>query len=114
MTTYLLNNEHTGVLAGIASLIASLVAGMACIGPLAGILLGVGGLGWLSQYAWLTFPAALTSLLLLSIAIIIYSKRRTSCANRRKHIMNRILLIATAVAVIGINVFEFFILPIML
>lgn len=111
MNTYLLSNEKTGVLTGLASLFASMVAGAACIGPMLGIAMGVSGLGWLSQYTYLTRPAAAASLILLAIAIVTYAKRRTSCANRRKHRMNLAFLILTALIVIGINGFEFLILP---
>lgn len=111
MNAYLTENETTGIYTGVASLITSLVAGGACIGPMLGIALGVGGLGWLSRYSYLTAPAAMASLLLIGVAVYLYKKRRTSCADRRKHMLNRVFLIVTALIVLAINVTEFLILP---
>lgn len=111
MNTILMTNERTSVVAGLASLTASIVAGIACIGPLLGITMGVTGLGWLSQFAYLTGPASITSILLLVVATTLYVKRRVSCANRNTHILNMIFLVVTGLIVIGINVFEFLIFP---
>ena len=111
MENYFDNNEKNGVYTGLASLCASLVAGLACIGPLLGIALGVSGLGWLSQFSYLTLPASVVSLALLTVAIVMYVKRKSSCANRRRHYLNLFFLAITTLVVIGINVFEFIILP---
>ena len=108
---YMMNRDKMSVYTSFASLVASLVAGSACIGPLLGIAMGIGGLGWLSQYYYLTVPASVVSLVLLSIALLFFFKRKTSCANRRKHIMQVYLIGAIAIAVIGINVFEYIIFP---
>ena len=111
MNTYLTNNETTGVVTGVVSLAASLIAGLACIGPLVGIALGISGLGWLSSYSYLTLPASITSIILLLAAITIFSNRKSSCANRKKHLISRNFLIVTALVVVGINVFEYIIFP---
>jgi len=63
--------EKVSVITGMASLLASLVAGMACIGPLLGIMLGVSGLGWLSSYSYLTLPASMASLTLLAASALV-------------------------------------------
>ena len=110
MNTYQLNENH-GVYTGMASLFTSLVAGMACIGPMLGIVLGVSGLGWLSSYSYLSGPASVVSLLLLAVAITMYRRRKVCCANKRKHTRNRMLLIATSLVVVGVNAFEYVILP---
>lgn len=111
MNRYLFSNENTGVYAALVSLLSSLVAGVACIGPMLGILLGVSGLGWLSRYSYLTVPAAIVSIGLLMVAGTLYMKRSTSCANRRRHILDRFFLIVITLIVIVINIFEFLILP---
>jgi len=111
MNSSILNKEAHGVFAAMASVIAAAVAGIACIGPLVGILLGIGGMGWLSQYNYLSLPASIVSLALLVLAVFIYFKRTASCASRRKHRINQLLLSVSAMAVIGINGFEFIVLP---
>lgn len=110
-TTYLIKDESAGFVTGIASLAASFVAGLACIGPLMGIALGVSGLGWLTSYSYLTVPASIVSMALLATALYLFLKRKTCCANKRKHLMKRNLLVISALLVVGINVFEFLILP---
>jgi hypothetical protein len=110
-TTYILRNETPGIFTGLAGLVASCVAGIACIGPLMGIALGVSGLGWLTSYSYLTAPASIVSLTLMAVAIVMYRNRKSCCANKRKHLMKRNLLIVSALIVVGINVFEFLIFP---
>ena len=110
-TSIYTQNEKTSLYTAVASLAASVIAGAACIGPLIGIMLGVGSLGWLSSYAYLTLPASIVSILLLAAAFYIYQKRKSSCADRRKHRIYRGFLIVIAITVIGINSFEFIILP---
>jgi len=107
----LTKNESHGVMAALASLLAATIAGLACIGPLLGIMLGIGGMGWLSHYTYLTIPASIISLLLMVFAVFIYRKRTVSCASRRKHRFNQLLLGVSVLAVVGINSFEFIILP---
>lgn len=110
-TTYLLRNETPGIYTGLAGLVASCVAGIACIGPLMGIALGISGLGWLTSYSYLTVPASVVSLALLSAALYMFMKRKSCCANKRRHLVKRNLLIVSALIVVGINVFEFLIFP---
>ena len=110
-TTYLMRNETAGTFTGLASLVASCVAGVACIGPLMGIALGVSGLGWLTSYSYLTLPASIISMTLLVAALYMFINRKSCCANKRKHFMKRNLLIVSSLVVVGINVFEFLIFP---
>lgn len=109
--TFNIQSEKTSVVTAAVSLAASIIAGAACIGPLLGIALGVTGLGWLAQYSYLTLPASILSVVLFIAAIYTYKRRKTSCINRRKHVMNRYFLVFTAVVVTGINVFEYVVLP---
>ena len=60
-TAFLDKGEKVSVITCMASLFASMVAAMACIGPLLGIVLGVSGLGWLSSFSYLTLPASMAS-----------------------------------------------------
>ena len=107
----LINGEQAGVFAAISSLVTAFIASIACIGPMLGIVLGVSGLGWLSSFSYLGIPASLISIGLLAAAVYLYTKRKSSCANRRKHQWNRYLLSACAFAVVAINAFEYIILP---
>lgn len=113
-TNLTVKDERAGIWASIASLCASLVAGIACVGPMLGIVLGVSGLGWLTRYHYLTLPASIASLVLLGAAFYMYKRRRTSCVDRRKHRLNVIMLGVIAAVVIGINVFEYLIFPYMI
>jgi len=110
-TTYLLRNETPGIFTGVAGLVASCVAGIACIGPLMGIALSISGLGWLTSYSYLTAPASIISLALMAVAIVMYRNSKSCCANKRRHLMKRNLLIISAVMVTSINIFEFLIFP---
>lgn len=110
--TYLIaKDEKAGMLTSLASLFTSLIAGLACIGPMLGIVLGVSGLGWLSSYSYLTLPASVASIVLLVVALYMFNKRKASCASRRKHMFNFIFMGITTAVVIGINVFEYLIFP---
>lgn len=111
MTAYLLKNGSAGIAVGIASLFASFVAGIACIGPLVGISLGLSGLGWMASYSYLTIPASVVSLALLALALYLFFNSKTCCTNKRRHMMKRSLLMGSALVVIGINTFEFLIFP---
>lgn len=105
------SNETTGVVTGVAGLFASLIAGMACIGPLMGIAMGITGMGWLSGYSHLTIPASISSLVLTGAALYLYMTRKSCCASKRRHYMNQAILITATLFVVGINVFEFLIFP---
>lgn len=111
MTAYLLKNDSAGMATGIASLFASFVAGMACIGPLAGIALGISSLGWMAHYSYLTIPASIVSMALLAVALYLFFNSKSCCANKRRHMMKRNLLMGSALIVIGINTFEWLIFP---
>lgn len=111
MNHYLVNHEKAGLLTGVGSLIASFIAGLACVGPMLGILLGIGGLGWLSRYSYLTMPASIASLVLLAGAIYFARRRKCCPASKRKHRLNQFTLATITLLVVAINVFEFLILP---
>ncbi len=111
MNAYVMKDESAGMFTGFASLLASMVAGLACIGPLMGIALGISGLGSLTQYSNLTVPASIISLALLSVALYMFKARKVCCADKRKHLIKRNMLALSALLVIGINVGEFLIIP---
>lgn len=74
-------NERIGIVASTLGLLATFAAGIACIGPLAAILLGLGGFGWLTRYAFLRVPAALLSLLLVGVGLYCaFRLRGVECA----------------------------------
>ena len=114
INTSYLRTESTGVLTSLGSLFASCIAGLACIGPLLGITLGLSGLGWLTQYSYLTVPASIVSMVLLALAIYVFKNRKSSCASRRRHFLNYYFLVITTFIVVGINAFEYLVLPNML
>lgn len=111
MSVYFAKNEISGVITGVASLCASLVAGIACIAPFSAIALGLGSVGWMTQYSYLTAPACVLSLALLAIAAYLFLNRSASCASKRQYFMKRNFLITTALFVVAINVTEFLIIP---
>lgn len=106
-----IQDEKAGVVLASTSVLASVVAASACVGPMLGIALGVTGLGWLAGFAFLSIPAGIVSLVLLAAAIFLFARRKTSCASRRAHRLSKYFLIAAAVLVVGLNAFEFLVLP---
>jgi hypothetical protein len=101
--------------AAIGGLAATLVTAMACVGPLVAIVLGIGGFGWLTRYAYLRVPAtAATAVLLLVGFYLAYTRRVASCGDARKRRALRVaraaLWLAAVVAVVT-NVFEYLIFP---
>lgn len=95
------------------SLLATIGTGLACTGPLIAILFGVGGFGWLTRYTYLQLPASLaTGAMLLLGFYWLYGRRSLSCNNNAltNRIAKPVLWTATILAV-GLNVFEYWILP---
>ena len=109
--TYDLNKEKAGIITTTASLFASIVAGLACIGPMLGIAFGITGLGWLTQYSYLTLPASIVSISLLLAATYLLTKVRINCVSKRRSRFNSVFLVVTAFVVVGINVFEYLVIP---
>jgi mercuric ion transport protein len=96
-------------------LVATIATAAACVGPLVAILMGVGGLGWLTQYAYLRVPASLATAGLLAFGFYwVYRKPKTEdCAQKqssKKSLIAGLLWTATALAV-AVNVFEYVIFP---
>lgn len=101
---------RTGGAVAAAGRLAAIVAGAACIGPMIGIVFGIGGLGWLARYAHVRVPASVVTLLLLAIGyFLLYWRRDGSCAAGRRRA--RTLLWIAAVAAAAINSFEYPVLP---
>ncbi|MCB1906329.1 MAG: hypothetical protein KDH15_03075 [Rhodocyclaceae bacterium] len=101
--------NRAGAVAALAGMAAAAVTGAACIGPMIGIALGVGGLGWLARYAPLQLPASVTTAALLALGFhLLYRRRDRGGAARRR--ARALLWIAVAFAA-AINAFEYLILP---
>ena len=102
-------SSRAGVAAALAGMAAALVTGAACIGPMIGITLGIGGLGWLARYAHLQLPATVLTVALLALAFHQLYRRR-ACSGAAPRRARRVLWVAVAFAV-AINAFEYLILP---
>jgi TusA-related sulfurtransferase len=72
-----LSSSGVAVVVGAGSLLATVLATIACVGPLVAILLGVGGFGWLSQYAYLRVPASVATGLMLAFGFYWTYRTRT-------------------------------------
>jgi hypothetical protein len=96
--------------AAAAGIVAAIVTGAACIGPMIGIAFGIGGLGWLAQYAHLQVPASLLTVLLLAVGFhLLYRRRDCACTAARRNA--RALLWLATVSAVAINAYEYLILP---
>jgi uncharacterized membrane protein len=100
-----------GALAARGGLLISFATGLVCAAPLAAIALGVGGLGWLTQYVQLRVPALLATAALLLLGYVLVYRRGAACRNDSRHRHAKVWLwVATAFAA-AVNAFEFLILP---
>jgi len=107
-------NERTarlGALAAGGGLLISFATGLVCVAPLVAIALGVGGLGWLTQYVHLRVPAVLATAGLLLLGHYLVYRHGAVCRNDSRRRSTKVWLwVATAVAA-AVNAFEFLILP---
>lgn len=100
--------------AAAGGLLATVATGLACVGPLVAILLGIGGLGWLTQYAYLRVPASIVTGVLLAAGFYwAYRRPRgTDCKKRtRSRAIGRAILWAATALALAVNVFEYVIFP---
>jgi hypothetical protein len=106
-----LSSDRVGIVAGLGGLFATVLTGLACVGPLVAILLGIGGFGWLTRYAYLQVPASIGTGLLLAGGFGFVYGRPTACKHKgRQRASVWLLWIATVLAV-AVNVFEYLIFP---
>jgi hypothetical protein len=92
---------------------ATVLTGIACVGPLVAILLGVGGFGWLTQYAWLRVPASLATATLLAGGFywVYFRPGRDRCARSATAKGARVVLWTATLLAIALNLFEYVIFP---
>lgn len=102
--------SRAALVAAAGGLLATLLTGAACVGPLVAILLGIGGFGWLTQYGYLRVPASLATAALLAAGFYLVHRKRRRCGAARARRETAVLWLATAVAV-AINLFEYVIFP---
>jgi hypothetical protein len=95
--------------AATGGLAATVLTGIACVGPLVAILLGVGGFGWLTRYAWLRVPASLTTAALLAAGF--YWVYFRGCPRDAKARLARGALWTATLLAVALNVFEYVIFP---
>lgn len=102
------------LIAAIGGMAATIVTAVACVGPLAAILLGVGGLGFLTQYTYLRVPATVLTFTLLGVGFAVaYQRKYAECARRRVRsvVTARILLWVGLALAVAVNLFEYVIFP---
>ena len=112
-TSMATDSNKIAVAAATGGLVTTLLTGIACVGPLVAILLGVGGFGWLSQYLWLRVPATIGTAALLAAGfwwVYFRPGRRCEIGSASAKRARLILWTATLLAV-ALNVFEYLIFP---
>jgi hypothetical protein len=107
--------DEAAMAAAAGGLVAAVATAGACVGPLVAILLGVGGLGWLTRYADLRVPASIATGTLLAFGFYqVYRRPRAEgCGVKRsskKRVAVGLLWTATVVAV-AVNLFEYLVFP---
>lgn len=108
------SSASTALWAAVGGMAATLVTAIACVGPLAAILLGVGGLGFLTQYTYLRVPATLLTFTVLGVGFAIaYQGKYAECARKgvRTVVIARRLLWVGLVFAAAVNLFEYVIFP---
>ncbi len=106
-------DQHFAVVAAAGGLAATVFTGVACVGPLVAILLGVGGFGWLTQYTYLRVPASIATAVCLALGFYwaYFRVSRGACQRTtRARLVRATLWTATALA-IAVNLFEYVIFP---
>lgn len=107
--------DEAAMVAAAGGLVAAIATAGACVGPLVAILLGVGGLGWLTRYADLRVPASIAtgSLLAFGFYRVHWRPGAGRCArawSSKKKVAAGLLWTATVVAV-AVNLFEYLVFP---
>jgi len=98
-----------GLAAG--SLLLTFFTGLACVGPFAAILLGIGGLGHLTRYAQFRIPASVLTFALLALAFYrVYGRTGASCRKDWRSSAARLLVWVSAALAVAINALEYAIL----
>jgi hypothetical protein len=106
------DDTKVGVATGLLGLVTTVATGLACVGPFVAILLGVGGFGWLTRYAHLRVPATLLTVAVLAYGFFhMYGKRSRACPASTSARIGRVLLWTATVLAVGVNVFEYVVLP---
>jgi predicted lipid-binding transport protein (Tim44 family) len=105
--------RHATIALAGASVLASAGVGLACVGPLLGIVLGIGGLGFLSRYHWLQLPATIATAVLLATGFFLtYRRRGARCDHKaRSARIERWLLWSATLLAIALQIFEHVIFP---
>jgi len=112
MFTSLGRGDRAALAAATGGLLATSITAVACVGPLVAILLGIGGFGWLTQYAHLRVPASLATLAVLALGFWWVYPRPSSCAqNRCRSKLSRVVLWSATVLAVAVNVFEYIVFP---
>jgi hypothetical protein len=94
--------------AALGSMFTTILASMACVGPLIAAALGIGGMGVLAQTSQFRWPATIATFLLLALGFV-FAYRRPACS--RAAVDSRTgLWIATTFA-LSITLFELVTMP---
>ncbi|MDX1458812.1 MAG: hypothetical protein R3276_14570 [Marinobacter sp.] len=101
------------MMAGFCGLGSTLVTGLACLVPMVGIVLGVSGLGWLSQYTYLRLPATVLTVVCLFAGFTVLYRQRDRCPGSSSlRLAKTVFWTAVALAVV-VNTTEYIVLPLL-
>jgi hypothetical protein len=105
-------DTKVGVATGVLGILTTVATGIACVGPFVAILLGVGGFGWLTRYAHLRVPATVLTAAILAYGFYrMYRQDARACRATPSARAGRALLWTATVLAVGINLFEYVVLP---
>jgi len=108
-------DSQRALVASAASVVTTATTAAVCALPLVAIVLGVGGFGWLTRYAYLRGPASWATLALLLYGFWRVYGCRMTCADpgaafTRRRAARALLWFCTALA-LTVNLFEYVVLP---
>lgn len=104
------NSTVPATFAAIGGLVATGLASLACIGPIAAAVLGLGGSFGFARFAELRIPALVVTVLLFAVGFYAAYRGGSECTGRRMQ-RTRALLWVAATLTLAVYLFEFVTLP---
>ncbi len=102
---------HMSIWAAAVALASSMLASLACVGPLIGIAMGLTGLGWMTQMSSWSLSVALLSLTLIYFSLILFKRRKICCISKQKHLRRQFFLQLSALLVLSLTIIDFIVIP---